>query len=126
VARWRGHDARAKTLIYAHGRKELPTQLYRANVSQPVRPAENFPYISQKCLPMAGLLRFDRQSPDFQFATSQANPENSVRERRRLETGSDATTWPGWQARVVAFYFASTLGLRVRVSQSRTRTVQQQ
>jgi hypothetical protein len=58
-------------LIHAHGRKELPTQLYRANVSQQSSRQRTLPY-SQKWLPMAGLLRFDRQSPDFQFATSQA------------------------------------------------------
>jgi hypothetical protein len=34
-------------------------------------------------------------------------PENSARERRRLETGADPTTWPGCQSRVVAFYFAA-------------------
>jgi hypothetical protein len=38
--------------------------------------------------------------------------------------GSDPTTWPGWQSRVVAFLLRG--GLRVRVSQSRTRTVPQQ
>jgi hypothetical protein len=47
-------------LIYAHGRKELPTQLYRANVSQQSSRQRTLPY-SQNCLPMAGLLRFDRQ-----------------------------------------------------------------
>jgi hypothetical protein len=36
-------------------------------------------------------------------------PENSARERRRLETGSDPTTWPGCQSRVVAFYFAANI-----------------
>jgi hypothetical protein len=55
VARWHRYDARAKMLIYTHGCKELPPQLYRANVSQPVRPSENFPYISQECPPMADL-----------------------------------------------------------------------
>jgi hypothetical protein len=71
VARWRGHDARAKMLIYADGRKDLPTQLYRANVSQSGR-QRTFPYIFAEMPANGGLLRFDRQSPDFQFATSQA------------------------------------------------------
>ena len=37
MARWRRSDARAKILVYAHARKELPMQLYRANISQPRR-----------------------------------------------------------------------------------------
>jgi hypothetical protein len=61
---WRdgaGHDARAKMLIYAYGRKELPTQLYRAGVSQPVRPSENFLLYFAEMPANDGLLRFDRQ-----------------------------------------------------------------
>jgi hypothetical protein len=69
MARWHRYDARAEMLICGHGRKELPPQLYRANVSQPVRPSENFPL---GMLANGGPLRFDRQSPDFLFATSQA------------------------------------------------------
>jgi hypothetical protein len=71
VARWHRYDARAKMLILAHGYKELPPQLYRANVSQPVRPSEDFPLYFAEIPANGGLLRFDRQSPDFQFVTSQ-------------------------------------------------------
>jgi hypothetical protein len=62
--------------MYAHGYKELPPQLYRANVSrpilpsQPMWPSEHFPYISQPA--NGGLVRLDRQSPDLQFGGSQA------------------------------------------------------
>jgi hypothetical protein len=71
MARWHRYDARAKMLILAHGYKELPPQLYRANVGQPVRPSEKLsPYFAG--MPAnGGLVRFGRQSPDLQFATSQ-------------------------------------------------------
>jgi hypothetical protein len=78
VARWHGYDARAKMLIYAHGRKELPPQLYRPNVSQPVRPLENVPLYFAKMPANGGLVRFDRQPPDLQFATSQAKFADSL------------------------------------------------
>jgi hypothetical protein len=94
VARWHRYDARAEMLILAHGYKELPPQLYRANVSQPVRPSENFPHISQECPPMAALCDSVVSLQTSNLRPRRSNlpivsggcPENSARDRRRLET----------------------------------------
>ena len=70
---WRDGEVMTPALrcSYAHGPKELPTQLYRANVSQLIRPLEDFPLYFAEIPANGALLRFDRQSPDFQFVTSQ-------------------------------------------------------